>query len=104
MKVFKKILKLILIYTVFFFILYGPFVLVSKSYLIRNNISVSSEFLAIYIFIIIPILSFFFIPVRLIKKYNFNKYFVWIFDIVIVYLAAISFSIYLLSSFTWGGF
>lgn len=103
MNTLRKIGILIRTLFIFFILLYGLFFIILKIF-ISGSKSISSEFFATYIFIIVPIISFFTIPKYLIKKHKFNKYFVWIFDVVIVYAMAIGFTLYALSTFTWGGF
>src|SRR3989344_2588621 len=94
---FKKVGSLILIYGIFLFVFYSPFFLISESYIIKHNLTISSLSFSIYIFVIIPLISLL-IPKYLIKKFNFNKYFIWIFDILIIYLSSIYFFVYIISS------
>lgn len=104
MKVIKKIGLLITYYVIFFLVFYGVLFIPRLSYMVQKDFTIDFSHALIYLFIIVPLISFFTIPKYLIKKHNFNKYFVWIFDVVIVYVAAIGFSLYSLSTFTWGGF
>ena len=103
MKMIKKLLTIIVYYSVFFSVSYGLFLLISRFYFIKN-LTMSSGFFVFYLFIIIPTISFFTCSKYLIKKYNFNKIFVYTFNFIIVYAAAIFFSALALTTFSFGGF
>lgn len=94
MKIFKKIGSIILIYVIYFLIFFGGFFGAMR--LIKFDLDFMH--FAMYTLLIVPIISFFIIPKRLIKKLNINKYFLWIFHIIFIYLVSMILTLFILSS------
>ncbi len=90
MKMIKKIGVFISVYSLFLIIFFAPLILIPDSVPATN---MSGNLFLIYIFIIIPAISLL-IPRYLIRKFNFNKYFIWILNIIFVYLFSVLFFLF----------
>lgn len=102
MKMIKKIGVLISVYSLFLIIFFAPLILIPDSVPATN---MSGNLFLIYIFIIIPAISLL-IPRYMIRKFNLNKYFIWILNILLVYLSSLLFFLYTVSEAVknFGGF
>lgn len=102
---FKKFSVIIFIYIVLFLIFYLNFIFLTSGYNTQTN-NLGSIVYLFALFALIPFLSFLIMPKYFIKKFNFNKYFAWIFHSVIIFIFLYIFIIYLISSSfqNFGGF